>query len=162
MQAQAPQQAALAASGVLKARGAKQHAQGTGSNTSSSSGCSTQAATGTVWCTGSLTADDVATAAALPAVQRSAESSLTPAGPAMLSSGWPAAPGSRGLTVSSVFAAMDDGPLLPPGPALAQGAAFAGQLLAEAAEVQAGLGQLHAVAWPGLVEASIREGWAEQ
>jgi hypothetical protein len=65
------------------------------------------------------------------------------------------------VSVSAVFAAMGDGPLVPTGPAQAQGAAFAAQLLREAGGVQQGLAQLQQAAWPGLVEASIRQGWAE-
>jgi hypothetical protein len=54
--------------------------------------------------------------------------------------------GSCVVSVSAVFAAMGEGPLLPPGHAQAQGAAFAAQLLREAEEVQAGLAQLQQVA----------------
>jgi hypothetical protein len=57
--------------------------------------------------------------------------------------------------------AMGEGALLPSAPAQAQGAAFAAQLLGEAGDVQEALAQLHQAAWPGLVEASIRQGWAD-
>lgn len=151
VQAQAPQQAALAGSGVLRAKGARQAAHSNRGNDSSSSGGSSQATTDTVWLAGSSCG---AVGSAPGSGELGEDASEAPAAAAAFR------PGSCGVSVSAVFAAMGAGPLLPPAPTQAQGAAWAGQLLGEAGQVQQQLAGLTQQAWPGLVEGSIREGWS--
>lgn len=179
VQAQPPQQAALAASGILPGRPPVSQA-----------GPDSITPAGTVWCPGSsglqpwpsraaaaADSDDLsaATESVPPAVatvfakeqqhkqeaQQSASSgnpstsaASTPAGAASASARAP----SVGL-VSEVFAAMRQGPLLPPRRCIAQGTQFAQQLLSEAADVQQQLAVLSDQAWPALVEHSMQEGW---